>query len=75
MTCNKVILLTYVLVNKFPQSKDMMAFHVNSPMVVKWYSFCEEICTKILQYPNQKVGPQQTTELDEPKFGNSLKRD
>ena len=67
LTLEKIILITYFLVN---EKLIIHELDIANQTIVDWYNFSTEVCTAILENESTKIGGEgKTVEIDESKFG------
>ena len=71
LTLSQIVLLSYFWIYDYPQEIVRHEIDIGSShTTVDWYNFCREICEKIVEKDNKKIGgPGFTVEIDESKFG------
>lgn len=75
MSVEKVLLITYCFVAKFPnwlaiKESSMYGEITSTETVVDWYTYCMELCCQVVAQQSTKIGgPGYTVEIDEAKFG------
>ncbi|KAK3911890.1 Wilms tumor protein 1-interacting protein-like protein [Frankliniella fusca] len=67
MPLRKIILIMYLWVYKFFQDHIMRDVEISKKTVVDWFSFCREVCVKIV-IKQHEAQPEKTVEIDESLF-------